>query len=343
MSSLPLRRPCPHSDCPAKSTKARARVVRHGRLTTRRGVRTRYLCRACRRTFVRTLGTPYHRLRRPRREFDQAVKLVVEGNTATAVARVSGVAPSTVLRWTERAARHARRFDEEHLKLEAPVELQIDELNTHGAGESDPDWVFGAIEVWSRVWLATRVSRRTLRATLLFARKMRQTLRTVPQPLLVTSDCFKYYPPVLKRILGPLCVYVQLDNHYRRDRIVSSSPRLVLGSPEQLERALERSEDSNKPNTAFIERLNLYLRRAISYLHRRTTGKVRRAARLENALEIVRLNYNFIRPHSSLRFGKVTRTPAMQAGLFDRPLSFREIFSWVPPPAVALPRPVEYR
>jgi len=55
----------------------------------------------------------------------------------------------------------------------------------------------------------------------------------------------------------------------------------------------------------------------------------------------VRLNVDFP-PHSSLRFGKVTRTPAMQAGLFDRPLSFREIFSWVPPPAVALPRPVEY-
>jgi len=343
MNSLPLRRHCPHSDCPSKSTPDRARVIRHGRFTTRRGVRTRYLCRACGRTFVPSLGTPYHRLRRPRRDFDQAVKLIVEGNTATAVARVSAVAPSTVLRWYERAARHARRFDEQHLKLDEPVELQIDELNTHGAGERDPDWVFGAIEVWSRVWLATSVTRRTRRATLLFVRKVRETLRTVPAQMLVTSDGFKYYPLVLKRVLGPLCVYVQLDNHYRRDRILSSTPRLVLGSPAELERALERSEDSNKPNTAFIERLNLYLRRAISYLHRRTTGKVRRAARLENALEILRLYYNFIRPHSSLRFGQVTRTPAMQAGLFDRPLTFREIFSWVPPPPVVRPRHVEYR
>ena len=213
----------------------------------------------------------------------------------------------------------------------------------HGAGERDPDWGFIAIDVWSRVWLATRVSRRTWRATTLFVRKLQETLRAVPQQLLVTSDCFKYYPPVLKRVLGPLCVYVQLDNHYRRDRLLSSSPRLVLGSPAELERALARSEDSNKPNTAFIERLNIYLRRAISYLQRRTTGKVRRAARLENALEIVRLYYNFIRPHSSLRFGRVTRTPAMQAGLFDRPLTFRGIFSWVPPPPVVRPRHVEYR
>jgi hypothetical protein len=82
-----------------------------------------------------------------------------------------------------------------------------------------------------------------------------------------------------------------------------------------------RSEDSNTPNNALLSRLNLYLRRAVSYLHRRTSGKMRRVARLENALEILRLYYNFIRPHSSFRFGQVTRTPAMQAGLFDRPLT----------------------
>ena len=37
---------------------------------------------------------------------------------------------------------------------------------------------------------------------------------------------------------------------------------------------------------------------------------------------------NFLRPHQSLRFGDVTRTPAMQAGAFLRPLSWREIFAW---------------
>jgi len=37
--------------------------------------------------------------------------------------------------------------------------------------------------------------------------------------------------------------------------------------------------------------------------------------------------YNFIRPHSALKFGDETRTPAMQAGLVKNPLSFREIFT----------------
>jgi hypothetical protein len=37
--------------------------------------------------------------------------------------------------------------------------------------------------------------------------------------------------------------------------------------------------------------------------------------------------YNFIRPHSALKFVDETRTPAMQAGLAKKQLSFREIFT----------------
>jgi len=52
-------------------------------------------------------------------------------------------------------------------------------------------------------------------------------------------------------------------------------------------------------------------------------------------LEIVRAFYNFVQRHSSLKFGGVKRTPAMQAGIFERPLTIREIFSWVAPPQEA--------
>lgn len=37
--------------------------------------------------------------------------------------------------------------------------------------------------------------------------------------------------------------------------------------------------------------------------------------------------YNFIRPHSALKFEDETRTPGMQAGLVKKQLSFREIFT----------------
>jgi hypothetical protein len=79
-------------------------------------------------------------------------------------------------------------------------------------------------------------------------------------------------------------------------------------------------------------RLNLFVRRSTSYLQRRTPAPARQARTLSDALDVLRCYYNFVKPHRSLRFGKVTRTPAMQAGIFKRALTFREIFNWMSPP-----------
>jgi hypothetical protein len=49
--------------------------------------------------------------------------------------------------------------------------------------------------------------------------------------------------------------------------------------------------------------------------------------RLEDHLELLRCHYNFLRPHRALKFGRQVKTPAMQAGLTERRLSFRDIFS----------------
>ena len=37
--------------------------------------------------------------------------------------------------------------------------------------------------------------------------------------------------------------------------------------------------------------------------------------------------YNFLRPHTALKFGTTVRTPATQAGLAKKRLSFREVFT----------------
>ena len=45
---------------------------------------------------------------------------------------------------------------------------------------------------------------------------------------------------------------------------------------------------------------------------------------------MLRCYYNFIRPHRALKFGLEIRTPAMQAELATKQLSFREVFMSVP-------------
>ena len=100
----------------------------------------------------------------------------------------------------------------------------------------------------------------------------------------------------------------------------------MIGAPWQFEQALRDSEDSSKLNTSFIERLNLTIRQGSAYLCRRTICQARWKERLEDHLELLRCYYNFVRPHRALKFGREVRTPAMQAGLVTKRLSFREVF-----------------
>ena len=58
---------------------------------------------------------------------------------------------------------------------------------------------------------------------------------------------------------------------------------------------------------------------------RHRLSQARRQHRLTDHLELVRCFYNFIRPHGALKFGKLIRTPAMQAGLVSRRLRFCDI------------------
>ena len=113
----------------------------------------------------------------------------------------------------------------------------------------------------------------------------------------------------------------------RNDRITTVERRQTVGTPEQFAEALARSEDSSTLNTSFVERLNLTIRQGSSYLARRTAAHCRWRSRLDDHIELLRCYYNFIRPHRSLKFGREIRTPAMQAGLTHRRLSFRDIFS----------------
>ena len=121
-------------------------------------------------------------------------------------------------------------------------------------------------------------------------------------------------------------MYGQVMKTWSKDRITKVERKLVIGSKWRLEDALFESEDSHKLNTSFIERINLTVRQGSSYLCRRTACHSRSEDLLKDHLEIRRCHYNFMRTHSSLKFGKVTRTPAMQAGLAKKRLSFREVF-----------------
>jgi hypothetical protein len=134
-----------------------------------------------------------------------------------------------------------------------------------------------------------------------------------------------------------------VEKRFKNGRLTVVERRLIEGSLLELEQQLANSEDSTTINTSFVERLNLTLRQCSAYLRRRTTAHPRKLRRLAENLELVRAWYNFSRPHRGLKFGRVCRTPAQQAGLARRPVRLLEILRHRPARAEPKSATVRFR
>ncbi len=315
---------CPRPHCPRSAS-----VIRYGFYKTRSGKRRRYRCKNCGRTFCSTTATPYHRLQHRRSTFDEVAALSVEGISKSAIARVKALAWNTVDRWLEKAAECCRQFNRARTRGLDIRELQADEIRTFKGRKDRSTWIFTTIDVWSRLWPAALVGRRSYRNTRAVLRDVRDRMlrgRTV----FIVTDGFEYYPRVVCEIFGPMCLLGQVLKTRRNDRVVKVERRQAVGTPWKFDEALAISEDSAALNTSFVERLNLTIRQGSAYLARRSLSHARREDRLAGHIELLRCHYNFTRPHRALKYGSELRTPAMQAGLTNGPLTFRDIFSWMP-------------
>ena len=316
---------CLNPECPLHGNARSSHIIRYGFYRTTAGKRRRYRCVGCGQTFSTTKGTPYYRLQHRRATFDTVVTLSVEGVSLSAIARIERLAWNTVARWLERAALVCRRFSDGRTTGVVATELQADEIRSFTGGKTRPTWVFAAIEVWSRLWTSTVVGRRSYRNTLALIRDVASRMTFAAGPVIVT-DGFAFYGTAIRRVFGPAALYAQVIKTRRHDRVVRVDRRAVIGAAWRFDEALTHSEDSSTVNTSFIERLNLTIRQSSAYLSRRTLSHARATDTLDAHLELLRCYYNFVRPHRALRFGRETRTPAMQAGLATRRLTLRDIF-----------------
>jgi IS1 family transposase len=251
--------------------------------------------------------------------------LSVEGVNKSAISRIKHLSWNTVFRWLERACIAAKRFNQGMLKGFSLREPQADEIRTFIRTKSQSVWIITLIEVWSRLWPSYIVGKRNYKniRRLFQDTIFRSEMNAEP---LITTDGFRPYTWVIKRLFGCSCVYGQVIKTRRKDRVIRVDRKLVIGSQQRLENALEKSEDSSRLNTSFVERHNLTIRRGSAYLHRFTPSHARRPEYLKLYLELLQCHYNFIRPHRALKYGNEIWTPAMQAGLTTKRLTFRQVF-----------------
>lgn len=252
--------------------------------------------------------------------------MATEGISRAAIARGEGSGWNTANRWLARAAEFALRFNDAKTNNIELIELQADEIRTFAPSKATPTWVFTSIEVCSRLWMSTVIGRRSYRSTHdLFIDTL--TRGTIVDSPWIATDGFKFSARVIRQLFGVACVYGQVVKTWRNDRVIQVERQPTIGTWRRLDEALQRSQASVKLNTAYIERLNLTLRRSVSYLARRSLGHARCPRRLIHQLELTRCHYNFLRRQVGLRFGREIRTPAMVAGPAHRVMRFNDIFA----------------
>jgi hypothetical protein len=230
-------------------------ILLHGYSTVKWGRRRRYRCTARSKTFGATTGTPYKRLQYPKGKFDRVAAMSVEGISKSAIAGIGHLDWSTVTRWLEVAAALARKFNSAKLRRYDLVDIQLGELNTFFGNLKRQTWAYTGINIWSRLWPATLVGPRTWRNTKSFIHNIARS-STWPGFPLITSDGRKFYASSIWLTFGVGCVHAKIIQKIKQNRVVKVGTKLMIGSEWRSDDALEASEDTNRLNAAFIERLN---------------------------------------------------------------------------------------
>jgi len=178
---------------------------------------------------------------------------------------------------------------------------------------------------------------------------------------LITSDEYKPYADAILRTYGerfqpprrpgpgrppgprlrpsPGLVYATVHKTRKKGRVVKAETRLIYGTPEGLQEALESSAVSHEVNTAFVERYNGTSRH-------RNARKIRKSYRfskdwgIHNGMSWFEVGvYNFCWPVGTLTLRRpdgprIKRSPAMAAGLTDHLWTLEE---WIKFPVVCHP------
>jgi transposase-like protein/IS1 family transposase len=322
---------CPNLACPAKGTVGAGNIRVHSR------AERRYRCRTCRRTVAATANTPLYRLHHPEATLTLVLTLLLYGCPIPAIVAACGLDERTVRAWLHKAGAHAALL---HDRMTVGVEarpVQADEIRVRVRGGAV--WAALALDVGSRLWLATAVSRR--RDGLLVHLLLRRALAALAgRAFLLAVDGVARYiggARTLIRVPQPTGRHgrppVVWPEGFALAQVVKAGMRqgegivrrVVAGTEATVAAALAASHGGTTINTAYSERLNATLRERLAPLVRRRRTPAHGTALVESGLHLLRLAYNDCWAHESLRVRAIgtgrrwlERTPAMAAGLAER-------------------------
>jgi len=328
---------CPRRHCPDHHAPTPPRFIRHGSYPTRRGFHVqRFRCPRCGATFSRRAFSLAYYLKRPELLIPIAAGLEA-ASAHRQLARTLGCAPSTVTRLSARLGRHAllllsRALQSLHDHLQEPV--VIDHFETF---ELSQDLPFGvALPVGARTWfiygLEPAPHARTGKRTAVQERRRR---RRPPRPARggYAGSITRMLDRLLPLVPSGRVLHLRGDGHpaYARSvRAHAGARRMHLEShpnPPRGPKGSPRSARAKARDRAMfpVDCLHGLLRHSLASHRRETIAFGRRLNALAERLFLAIIWRNFVKKRSERRSDRTT--PAMLAGVTDRPWSWKRVLA----------------
>jgi IS1 family transposase/transposase-like protein len=311
---------------------------------------------ACHRKFSARRYTPLYRLKAPATRVAQVLHAMAEGLSAQAAARVFQMSETTVRSWINHAGQHSHSLHNQLMRALQLTHVQLDELRLKLRGATEPAWLWIACDARTKIIPAFAFGPRTQALAHQLVHEVAQRLAPGCLPVFSSDGLALYFyaltahfgewVPILgqrRRVwtVAAQLLYAQVIKQYRRRRVTAVRHHVHLGTPEAYRQTLCALGFSGRIQTAFIERLNLTIRRSIAGLARRSWSAAHSLSELALQFEWWRAVYHFTRPHSSLRqvIGEQSlrpryrsRTPAQAAGLTHHRWTVQELLACPAPP-----------
>jgi len=341
----------------------------------------RFGCLACGQRVSTRAGTAYAGIRTELSTYRRGARALAEGLSIRGTGRLVEVDKDTLMHWLPILGQHGQGVMNYFFRNLHLVECQLDELWTFIYKKEAHLTPLGKLaEVYGDAWVwiafspvcklvpAWVVGKRTLP----HARKLVFRLKSATDGRIpfFTSDELPHYGEALLEVYGewvqpprngtrgrfpnprrippPDLCYAVVVKERENGRVVEVTTRIVYGTTEQVEAALQASPVSRTINTYGVERNNLTVRQHSRRMGRKVNAFSKDPDYLEHQLTLAFAYYHFVVPHRSLRQrlpralptkgrkGSYKKwkpvTPAMAAGLTDHVWTMDELLSFRVPP-----------
>ncbi len=335
---------CPNPDC-RYFNKPAQRNIAHRSWTGKHGHIERLRCTVCQKEFSSRLGTLLEQAKISEKQQIQMLKCMKWCVCEEGVADICGVTRTTVRLFQTKAAKRAKEHHNNEVHKVKEEGAQCDELYAKLAkGKS---WLGAAIGMQTLMILTVIVGPR--QQEMADALAVNLWIRCIGIRMLLTDGWAPYFGAFLRcfgRMYQPRCKRGQgrrkskrvkflgnifygqvikraqkISNRWKLKQVVI---RAMNDGLEHVKRFIRVYELGNTIHTSHIERWFGSLRNSVGCLRRRSRCPVSLVGRLEEKAWIFVSLYNWVLPHGSLSKGKLKRTPAMVAGLINRPLTYKE-------------------